>query len=172
MSKNFFSWKLLRKLLRINILLFELGGCCLLKLSSLESIIQSTFIYLALHNNQLVSKVLHRNTSVYIKAIKEKYLKASCKTQRNDSNLNVGRFFFSSCPVSTSCASPRTTPMRSCTRCWSWPSVRAARASACSDSSGRRALAKGYGRRGSERCKPSSLFSRRPSVAKNLPDSE
>lgn len=45
--------------------------------------------------------------------------------------------FFFFCPVSTSCASPHMTPMRSCTRCWSWPSVRAARASACSDFSSR-----------------------------------
>lgn len=35
--------------------------------------------------------------------------------------------------VSTSCACPPTTRTRSCTRCWSWPSARAARALACSD---------------------------------------
>lgn len=39
------------------------------------------------------------------------------------------------CLVLTSCASLPMTPMRSCTRCWSWPSARAVRASACSDSS-------------------------------------
>lgn len=49
----------------------------------------------------------------------------------------LGSFsFLFFCPVSTSCASPHTTPTKSCTRCWSWPSVKAARASACSDSSG------------------------------------
>lgn len=36
--------------------------------------------------------------------------------------------------VLTSCASQPTTPTRSCTRCWSWQLVRAARASECSDS--------------------------------------
>lgn len=36
-------------------------------------------------------------------------------------------------PVLTSCASPRMTRMKRCTGCCSWPSVRAARASACSD---------------------------------------
>lgn len=39
------------------------------------------------------------------------------------------------CLVLTSCASLPMTPMRSYTRCWSWPSARAARVSACSDSS-------------------------------------
>lgn len=36
--------------------------------------------------------------------------------------------------VLTSCASQPTTPTRSCTRCWSWQLVRAARALECSDS--------------------------------------
>lgn len=36
-------------------------------------------------------------------------------------------------PVLTNCASPPMIPMRSCTRCWSWPSVRAVRALACSE---------------------------------------
>lgn len=39
------------------------------------------------------------------------------------------------CLVLTSCASLPTTPTRSCTRCWSWPSARAVRVLACSDSS-------------------------------------
>lgn len=38
-------------------------------------------------------------------------------------------------PVLTSCASLHMTPMKRCTGCCSWPSVRVARASACSDHS-------------------------------------
>lgn len=43
-------------------------------------------------------------------------------------------FFLS---VLTSCASPLTIPMKRCTRCCSWPSARAVRVLACSDSHGR-----------------------------------
>lgn len=57
--------------------------------------------------------------------------KRCVNSSKHSSNLNV------CCPflglVLTSCASLPTTPMRNCTRCLSWPSARAARASACSD---------------------------------------
>lgn len=48
-------------------------------------------------------------------------------------NRPKGSQLFVSCLVLTSCASQHTTRTRSCTRCWNWPSVRAARGSACFD---------------------------------------